>query len=272
MSAESITLVNGVRTDQLPANDRGLAYGDGLFETFRVTTGRVTLEDLHFQRLQQGAERLGLPIDLSELRREIAEVASTLSEGVLKLTVTRGSGQRGYRLPEPQRPVRIVQTGPLPAHIDAYQHNGVQLFRCKTTLARQPLLAGIKHLNRLEQVLARAEWSDPSIVEGLLTDTEGAIIEGTMSNVFLRIDGGWVTPDLSQSGVQGVMRDFLIQNIREGGQAVSVRRIDERELASCSEWFCCNSVMGVWPVVAMGDMTWPIGAATRTVQAYAMHA
>ena len=272
MSVESITLVNGVRSEQLPADDRGLAYGDGLFETFRVSNGRVTLEDLHFQRLQRGAERLRLSIDVSELRREVAEVSSTLSEGVLKLTVTRGSGPRGYLLPEPQRPVRIIQTGPLPAYLDAYQRDGVRLFRCKTTLARQPLLAGIKHLNRLEQVLARAEWSDPNIAEGLLSDTEGAIIEGTMSNVFLRIDGGWVTPDLSQSGVQGVMRDYLIQNIREAGQPVSVRRIDQRELASCSEWFCCNSVMGVWPVVAMGEMEWPIGAATRTVQAYALHA
>lgn len=272
MSAGLITLVNGVRCDQLAADDRGLAYGDGLFETLRVSNGRLTLEDLHFRRLQHSADRLGLAIDVAELRREVGDVARALSEGVVKLIVTRGSGQRGYRLPDRQQPARIVQAGPLPAYIDSHQRDGVRLIRCRTTLARQPLLAGMKHLNRLEQVLARAEWSDPAIAEGLLTDTDGAIIEGTMTNVFLRIDGSWVTPDLSHSGVQGVMRDFLISQMQADNQPVSVRRVEESELASCSEWFCCNSVMGVWPVIALGDQTWPIGAATRLVQAYAQHA
>lgn len=272
MTVESITWVNGVRCNQVPATDRGLAYGDGLFETFRVVNGRVTLEDLHFQRFQQGADRLGLPIEMSALRREVEEGARALSEGVLKLTVTRGSGQRGYRLPEQQRPVRIIQTGPLPADLDAHQRDGIRMMRCTTTLARQPLLAGIKHLNRLEQVLARAEWSDPAMSEGLLLDTEGAVIEGTMSNVFLRVQGGWVTPDLSHSGVRGVMRDFLMHKLAEAGQPVTVRRIEEPELATCSEWFCCNSIIGIWPVVAMGDLTWPIGSATRLAQACAQNA
>lgn len=274
MNAEPLTLnlVNGLPADQLPVTDRGLAYGDGLYETFLVSSGRLTLCELHLQRLQRGAARLHLELDLERIESELASVAAQLGYGVLKLTVTRGSGPRGYRLPSRPLPTRIIQTGPLPPGDSARQRDGIRLFLCKTRLAQQPLLAGVKHLNRLEQVLARAEWQDDFFAEGLVCDTNGNIVECTMSNLFLRVADEWVTPDLSDCGVQGVMRDHLIRTLASAGTVVKVRRVGLGELRDCSEAFCCNSVIGVWPVIGAGTHEWTIGSVTRAAQGLAMQA
>ncbi|SDS35738.1 aminodeoxychorismate lyase apoprotein [Halopseudomonas xinjiangensis] len=270
--ALQLRLVNGLPVEHVPADDRGLAYGDGLYETFRVSNGRVTLRELHFERLWRGAGRLKLELDQRLIESEVAEIARQMHEGVLKLTVTRGSGPRGYRFPDPQTPLRIIQTAPLPPVGISAGEAGVRLFCCQTRLAQQPLLAGIKHLNRLEQVLARSEWQDPAIPEGLMQDTDGNLVEGTMSNLFLRFADTWVTPDLSLCGVQGVMRDHLINALRGSGETVTVRHVRMEELGHSTEVFCCNSVFGVWPVVGAATCEWPIGAATRQAQALSMQA
>ncbi|WP_223650829.1 aminodeoxychorismate lyase [Halopseudomonas nanhaiensis] len=268
---QALCLVNGVPADLLPADDRGLAYGDGLFETVLVASGRATLLDRHLGRLQRGAERLKLDLDIPLIGREITEVAGQLGSGVLKLTVTRGSGPRGYRPPPSPVPLRIIQTGPTPDGVAA-QRDGVRLFACETRLAQQPLLAGIKHLNRLEQVLARAEWQDGYHAEGLMCDTAGNLVEGTMSNIFLRMAQQWVTPDLSVCGIAGVMREYLIQALHDAGETVTIRHVAMDELQRCTELFCCNSVIGVWPVVAVGAEQWAVGAATRKAQNLAAQA
>ena len=152
--------VNGQPAMQVELADRGLAYGDGLFETMQVRQGAIALFDYHMQRLQLGCQRLQIPLDMQQLQHEIASFAAELQDGVCKLIVTRGDGQRGYGLPQPTQTRRILQAAPLPQWPVEHARDGIRLFPCQTRLAVQPLLAGLKHLNPLEQVLARTEWQD----------------------------------------------------------------------------------------------------------------
>ena len=263
--AKRICLVNGVPATEVSIQDRGLAYGDGLFETIRVSGGRPSLRDYHLNRLNRGAVRLQLPIDFPQIESEIDSLAADIGIGVLKLIVTRGDSGRGYVIPQSQQPTRILQTAPLPNYPEQHAEQGIRLYPCRTRLGHQPLLAGLKHLNRLEQVLARSEWQDPAYAEGLMCDLNDNPIEGTMSNIFARMDHGWVTPSLDQCGVAGVMRDFLIDELgRE--QPLVVKTLSRAELLGADEVFCCNSVFGVWPVIGLEEHQWPIGPHTRYAQ------
>lgn len=254
-------LVNGRPGSELSVRDRGLAYGDGLFETIRVSQGRATLLDHHLRRLARGAAVLRMTLGLALLRTELEQAASELVCGLLKMIVTRGESGRGYALSEQCSPTRILYFSPLPDYPAAHAQ-GISLYPCLTRLGHQPLLAGIKHLNRLEQVLARSEWQDESCAEGLVCDIEGRPIEGTMSNLFLRRQGQWLTPALDKCGVRGVMRDYLMEQLTAAGEQVSERTVSLDELFTSDEVFCCNSVFGVWPVIRLGDHRWQIGPHT----------
>lgn len=262
-------LVDGKPATVISVQDRGLAYGDGVFETIRVSQGRMALLEYHLARLRRGFLALRLEVDQAEIVAELNAVAGRLQQGVIKLTVTRGSGQRGYAMPAVAHPVRICQSLPPVTYPPERSRAGVRLFDCQTRLAIQPLLAGIKHLNRLEQVLARSEWDDPLYAEGLVRDTRGRVIECTMGNLFIRHADRWVTPDLRGCGVQGVMRDYLIDRLRESAESVDVRPVDFPTLLGSTEVFCCNSLYGVWPVIGLADATWPVGPQTRHAQALA---
>jgi 4-amino-4-deoxychorismate lyase len=193
-------MINGEIKELFPATDRGLHYGDGLFETIAVINGRPTLWQAHMERLQCGCELLGIPLpDLQQLHEEASSLCSSEERVVLKLMITRGSGGRGYRPPQDVLSQRILFRYPWPDSPDL--SHGIQLRVCQTPLACNPALAGIKHLNRLEQVLARAEWDDPAIHEGLMCDLDGRVKEGTMSNLFWVEDSQLFTPDLSRCGV-----------------------------------------------------------------------
>ncbi|HBZ93517.1 MAG TPA: aminodeoxychorismate lyase, partial [Pseudomonas sp.] len=224
--------VNGAPGEQLSVRDRGLAYGDGLFETIAVRGGRIPLLARHMARLADGCRRLSIPLDLPQMESELQAFAGQLGDGVAKLVVTRGEGQRGYAPPQPCQPLRILQAAPLPQYPAVHAEQGVRLFPCETRLAEQPLLAGLKHLNRLEQVLARAEWQDAECAEGLMRDSHGRVIEGVYSNLFLVIEGGLVTADLSRCGVAGVMRAELLQQAQMLGLAIELRDISFEELLS----------------------------------------
>ena len=262
-------LVNGVPTSLVSVRDRGLAYGDGLFETILVRRGSPTLADYHFRRMARGAQVLRLPLDQALIRSEVEQQGRLMGDGLIKLIVTRGESQRGYAMPQSPQLTRILQSSPLPAYPSQHTEQGIRLFPCVTRLGNQPLLAGIKHLNRLEQVLARSEWQDAACAEGLVCDLAGNPVEGTMSNLFIRLKDRWVTPVLDQCGVRGVMRDFLIEYLDDQGEAVVQRTISHEELLSSTEVFCCNSVFGVWPVVALEAKQWPIGPHTRVIQTLA---
>ena len=219
MSTEPLVLVDGLPTRSLSPLDRGLAFGDGVFRTLRMVAGEPVWWPDHYEKLVADCRQLGLtgPARV-EWEQDIAWVAARQPDAVLKLIVTRGVGPRGYRVPEMPLPTRIVTASPLPDFPDPVLATGAVLRLCDLRLGHQPRLAGAKHLNRLENVLARMEWDDPDIDEGVLLDSDGLVISGVMSNLFLRRDGVWLTPSLRQCGVAGVTRGRLISILmaREG--------------------------------------------------------
>jgi len=202
------------------------------------------------QRLEAGCLRLGIPVpDWESLRQEVLrEIGSTARQGVVKIIVTRGPGGRGYRSPDRVVPTRIVQYAPWPEHIQEARAEGVAVRVCSSRLGLNPDLAGIKTLNRLEQVMGRSEWSSPAISEGLMCDFEGHIIEGTMSNLFLLRGGVLVTPDLSRCGVAGVMRQVIMRTAQALGIRVSVEDVTLETLMHSDGLFLSNSLIGIWPI------------------------
>jgi len=264
----SLCRVNGQPAEGVPVRDRGLAYGDGLFETIRVQAGQPKLFERHLQRLEHGVGRLRIPCDLDRLALEVRLFAAELGEGVAKLIVTRGIGERGYAPNAGAEPTRILLGSASPSYPAHYAQDGIGLYPCATRLAEQPLLAGLKHLNRLEQVMARAEWTDPAYAEGLMRDLGGRVIEGVFSNLFLVCEGRLLTADLSRCGVAGVMRAHIIEHAAPAlGLLLEIRDLDYEELLAADEVFMCNSLYGIWPVHSLDARRWSPGAVTRKLQA-----
>nr|WP_298136765.1 aminodeoxychorismate lyase [uncultured Pseudomonas sp.] len=262
-----LSWVDGQPADSLALTDRGLAYGDGLFETIAITAGVPSLFDRHLQRLSHGCVRLGIPFDEPAVRAELLAFSQMLGDGVAKLILTRGDGLRGYAPPQAAQPRRVLLGGAKPDYPAANAAQGIRLFPCVTRLAEQPALAGLKHLNRLEQVLARAEWQDAEHAEGLMRDINGRVVEGVYSNLFIVTGGRLATPDLSRCGVAGVMRAELLARAAALGLPCEVRDIDFDELLAADEVFLCNSLYGIWPVRALHAHDWPVGPLTRKLQA-----
>ena len=260
--------VNGEVAASVAVTDRGLSYGDGLFETIKVVNGRPTLFDLHLNRLRESAAFLGIQFSIEQLKVEVAAFLPSIcqADGILKIILTRGSGGRGYNPAGCEHTSRILSFHDLPAYGLAPSEQGIRLFHCRTRLG-QSVLAGMKHLNRLENVLARSEWEVGSgCLEGLVQDFEGQIIEGTMSNLFFVQDGILKTPDLSRCGVKGVCRQYILGSARFWGLEVEESDYDLAVLEQADEVFVCNSVNGVWPVVACGERSWPVGEVTLAVR------
>lgn len=230
----------------LPLDDRGLAYGDGLFETVLVHDGRPRLWDYHVARLLDGCQRLGIP---APPRATLDRLPRQAGRGlqVLKLVLTRGSGGRGYLPPEAAEPRLRWQLTPFVAH-ERHWRDGVRVRHCALRLAIQPALAGLKHLNRLENVLARREWSDPETVEGLLSDHEGHLVEATCMNVFWRRGDRLETPRLERCGVAGTLRQALLERLPISEVDAGPQLLNEVEAL----WLG-NSVQGLWPVVRLDD-------------------
>ncbi|MBY4677180.1 aminodeoxychorismate lyase [Marinobacterium arenosum] len=260
------TWLNGQPAGQISLLDRGLAYGDGLFETLRIDNGRPLWLAAHLARLTEGLQRLGFPLEVVELLKADLQQIPMPDDGVLKLTITRGAGGRGYRLPEQPQCSRIIALGELPQFVGRPAEQGVRVRHCQTGLAINPALAGLKHLNRLEQVMARQEWQSTEIAEGLVCDLDGFLVEGTMSNLFWWRDGVLYTPDLSGSGVSGIIRNQLLQIAERHGIETCVGRFRPDQLASADELFICNSLIDIWPVVRLDEQRWPIGSITRQLQ------
>lgn len=238
--------VNGSDRDTIAANDRGLAYGDGVFETILIHAGQPILLNAHLDRLDRGAQRLKIALDRQLLEQEISHQTSELpSQGVLKIVVTRGTGGRGYRPADGHDTSRIITFHTLPDYgVEAVQ-SGVDVFICNQRLAIQPALAGIKHLNRLEQVLASQEWPEGDFMEGIMLDMNDMVIEGTRSNIFWARDGRLFTPSLDQCGVTGIMRNYLMEHIPD---IIETGKSSLENLLKADEVFLCNSVFGIWPV------------------------
>ena len=261
-------LVNGQAGGTVDPLDRGLHYGDGLFETIAIIGGQPRFLDWHLERLAAGARRLGFPeTDRGVLTAEIA-AAVDAPQAVVKLILTRGLGRRGYQPPRPAVPTRIVAGFPWPELPAQAAVSGVRLGWCRTQFSRNPALAGLKHLNRLEQVLARSEWDDEAMDEGLMQDDRGQVISATQANLFARIDGRWITPALAECGVAGVMRRAFLHWSGKQGDPVTERAVPAAEIAGASALFLTNAVIGAWPVREIGQRALAIDPAVAGFNAW----
>lgn len=260
-------LVNGAVADSVAVTDRGFAYGDGVFRTLPVKQGRPQCWQRHYRKLAHDCAGLALPCPDGELLAgEVARASREHGDCVVKIIVTRGSGERGYLPPPSPTPTRVVMTSALPRYPDEFTRSGVAVHLCRMRLAAQPRLAGIKHLNRLENVLARAEWNDPALPEGLMLDEEGNAIGGTMTNLFIAERGELATPDLSRCGVAGVTRERVQAAAARHGVACRVEHLKLERVLAAQELLLVNSVVGAWPVKALGGKSWQRGVCAARVQ------
>ncbi len=258
---------NGKPASVVPIANRGFAYGDGLFETTKVVDGWIPFLNEHLQRLQRDCMRLGMVLDLNALREEIVTLLAAQSSGILKIVVTRDSVLRGYAVSARAPAERFLLFYPQRFGDDTRTRDGIVVRVCRQRLSEQPALAGMKHLNRLEQVLARAEWSDTGIAEGLMLDTAGRLVEGTMSNVFLVRGGRVLTPRVHRCGVAGVMRDIIFCQLSQRCAPIIEMDLTLDDLYAADEVFLSNSVNGIWPVRQIECIHKLVGNVTIAFQA-----
>jgi 4-amino-4-deoxychorismate lyase len=246
---QNIVLNHDGEACEFDLQDRGLAYGDGVFETILVHHGKLVWWDAHWQRLQLGIERLRLPEANEAAIRQACEALATNHErAIVKLIYTRGSGGRGYGLPTAVSSKIILSLHAARALLS----KPITVRWCETTLAIQPVLAGIKHLNRLEQVLARAEWDAVDIHEGLMCDSENRVVCATAANIFIRRQGRWCTPIIDRCGIAGVARAWVLENLPEAQAQV----LTAEDVMQADAVFLCNAVRGIMPVQRLGERIW----------------
>jgi len=261
-----ITLVNGQPGDQISIHDRGLAYGDGVFETMLSHHGVIPLWERHLARLTRSLEQLKIqPYASDGLLDSIKEYLNPALQQIIKLTVTRGRGPRGYAPPEHCEATTIVTISERAQNSSAWQQ-GIPVTLCNTSYSMQTKLAGLKHLNRLEHVLASMEFSQCDFDEGIMFDSQGMAISATRHNLFLVTNSGLLTPDLSQCGVAGVMRDYVMEIAQDMGYETQIENISRRQLLNADELFLTNGVNGVWPIRQLDSNILSVGAITSKLQ------
>jgi len=233
--------------------DRALQYGDGVFETLRIVDGEIPMWKYHQQRLKNAQQILGLPLDefFAQWPSFMSEQLANLKSACAKLVISRGEGPRGYKIPPQVSLNWWLTVTDLPVR---ETKNEFKLTLCRHALSRQPRLAGLKHLNRLDQVLARSEWNEQDdFDEGIMFNLDGDVVEGTMSNIFWLKSGQLFTPDLSQEGIDGCVRRWVIDQNTQNSNAVTKSVIIEKDakldqLLTADAVFLTNSLMGIQPV------------------------
>ncbi len=259
-------LVNGEISSLIATSNRGLNYGDGIFETLLVHAGRPRRWQGHMDRLGIGCERLGLSMPpQSILLREVQTVSAGLVDAVVKIVITRGGQARAYMPPEGENCVRIVSAHRFPDGIAELARKGVRARICDLRLAIQPALGGMKHLNRLEQVIASAELRESGAAEGILLDREEHVVCAVSANIFLVMEERLLTPRLDLCGVRGVVRSHILAGF---GARCEQRRVTLDMLQEADEVFICNTVKGIVPVTAIDDQEFQIGLVTRELQTW----
>jgi len=243
------TFVGSRPVDSLPEDSRGVAYGDGLFETMRVHRGDVHWWDAHWSRLAHGATRLRIPLPNESMVRDHAAQLFGGADGVLKLILTRGAGGRGYAPAFDAEPVWLLSRHSTPA---ISRISGLVLRWCEMRLAMQPVLAGLKHCNRLEQIVARGEWQDDGIDDGLMRDSDGFVVCATSANLFVLRGGRWLTPLIDRCGVAGICRAWCLQETNACETRLTVEDIESSDAV-----FLCNAVRGILPVARLHARAWP---------------
>jgi len=261
-------LINGEQRDTLEITDRGLHYGDGLFETIEIIQGQPVFLAQHLARLKTGCQVLQIPYPKEALLLdEIHQVSHSVDHGILKLMLTRGSGGRGYRQPESIHTTRLLALYPFPDYPAYYKSEGINARFCTSRLGLNPMLAGIKHNNRLEQVLARAEWQD-EFQEGLMLNLNEHVIEGTMTNVFAVKEGVLYTPEIILSGIKGVLREIILDIAKINSISFKVTPLTQDFVLLADELFVTNSVIGIWPVKSLAGKTYTLGSVTQKISHY----
>lgn len=254
-------LVDGIPSSTLSVSDRGLNYGDGLFETMRLYKGGIPLLARHLKRLREGCRRIGLRWPgTALLESELARLpAAGSTEGVIRLVLTRGDGGRGYAPPLDAESRRILTLHALPEAGPASLAVGI----CKTRLGSSPALAGLKHLGRLEQVLAGAEVADAGWDEGLMLDEAGQVVEATRHNLFFLRDGRFLTPPVDRCGVAGVMRALVLECLGRAGIPGGEAPLRYDGLDEIEAMFLCNAVVGVKPVARLAGRECAVDVVSR---------
>ena len=248
-----ICLRNAEIVDSIDVLDRAFHYGDGCFSTARLFKGHFELEDLHYARLKNSAERLSLKIDLAQIESSLAYLRQNYGvlNGTLKIIISRGLGQRGYSLPDHPADLYVLY---YPQHIAPFQIETIQSGTLNLAMGLQmPNLVGIKSLNRLEQVLLKQEADQHSWVEALVTDVQGGVVEGVSSNCFFKINNTWITPELRYNGVHGVMRAFILNRMQQLNISCVQRYVDFDEIDQIESLFFCNALSPMKAVHQFND-------------------
>lgn len=262
------SIVNGEIASSISIQDRGFHYGDGLFETLALVNQQPVFWMQHYQRLSSGCQRLGIQCPTeSELKRDIDKLNDTtvdIPHSVLKIIVTRGDSDRGYKADEKSKSNIVLMLSTYPKYPKQYWHEGINVRRCKTTLSTHTQLAGLKHMNRLEQVLARQEWND-EFQEGLMSDDKGYLVEGVMSNLFIVKNKSIITPCIDKAGVDGIMRNVVLNLCESNGIIAKQDKLSLEQVLDADEVFLTNSIIGIWPVNKIDAQSYSIGDTTKLI-------
>ncbi len=272
MEINPATLVNGSFSGVISPLDRGLAYGDGVFRTLKVVNGVPLHWPLHYQKLVEDCGAIGIVCPSADLFLNDFNLLFQAEEAisVVKIMITRGEGERGYKPSPVALPMRIMTKTKLPVHPESYFAEGVHLRVCETTVSHQPKLAGVKHLNRLDNVLARMEWNAPEIVDGIMMDHKGNVIECTAANIFARFGDELITPKLDTCGVAGVTRMQILSRAKHFNLKTKIKTIDLNTLLTADEIVISNSLYGAWQVRSIDNnatkTTWDKQALAETIR------
>ncbi len=252
--------------EQLSIMDRSIHYGDGLFETLLIDNYKPIFLSEHLERLHSDAQKLKIPVSSPDELRQSTDTfikKFNVKSAIVKILLTRGEGTRGYT-PNFQMPARLIFAAyPMIDINPEYYQQGVNLYICNTPMGLNPVLAGIKHMNRLEQVMAAAEFSQLDFYEGLMRDTNGNFIEGTKSNVFIVQNKTLLTPSLLYSGVKGIMRQKVLMLAAKAGIKTRVMALTEKQLLEAQEVFICNSIQNILPVKSIMQQAFNKGELTK---------
>ena len=266
MAIEHNYLVNGSFDQAISPFDRGFSYGDGIFRTLKIVNGLPQHWPQHYQKLVADCAVIGIVCPSAELLMsdflQLFVIDATLNEvatdkvAVAKIIITRGESKRGYAPPAITTPMRVILKSAMRQYADVNYTEGVRLHVCETKLAAQPKLAGIKHLNRLENVMARMEWQDETHFDGLMLDQQDNVVECTMSNIFARFNDTLVTPDLSQCGVAGITRQAIIGLSDPLKLKIEITQLSLQRLIEADEVIICNSLYGAFQVRNILNTSW----------------
>lgn len=259
--------INGSEGACIDPADRGLAYGDGLFETLRIEHGRAIFLEQHLARLFHSGQHFAIALDQKKIRQDFLRFLTVCPAScVTKIIVTRGISGRGY-LPDPTAlPTVVFSAHALPVYPAEHALDGVNVALCTQRLGQHPMLGGHKHLNRLEQVMLRRELAGLAVDEALVCDLDGFVVEGVFNNVFLVRAGVLCTPCIESAGVVGVMRSMVIEQARASRIPVQQEHYLLSDFLGADEVFFCNSVSGIWPVHSLLGRLWRPGPVTRQLQ------